>query len=189
VLTVGEVRDRAAVFLDGDPVGVLEREHHAVALMLPRGRGRLALVVEDQGGVNYGPRIGEPKGLIGPVRLDDEELIGWSVCALDLDGVPRLWDRTDERGAGIGPTAWRASFQAQQAENHFVDTAGWGKGIAWINGFCLGRYWRRGPQETLFVPGPVVRKGTNELVVLELDVMADPTARFGARPSLGPLEP
>jgi beta-galactosidase len=189
VLTVGEVRDRAAVFLDGDPVGVLEREHHARALMLPRGRGRLALVVEDQGGVNYGPRIGEPKGLIGPVRLDDEELTGWSVCALDLDGVPRLWDRTHERGAGIGPTAWRATFWAQQAENHFVDTTGWGKGIAWVNGFCLGRYWRRGPQETLFVPGPVVRQGTNELVVLELDVMADPTARFVARPSLGPLEP
>jgi beta-galactosidase len=189
VLTVGEVRDRAAVFLDGEPVGVLEREHHARALMLPRGRGRLALVVEDQGGVNYGPRIGEPKGLIGPVRLGDDELTGWSVCALDLDDVPSLWDRTRERGNGIGPTAWRASFWAQQPENHFVDTTGWGKGVAWVNGFCLGRYWRRGPQETLFVPGPVVRKGTNELVVLELDVMADPMARFVAWPSLGPLEP
>ena len=188
-LTVGEVRDRAAVFLDGDPVGVLEREQHARALMLPRGRGELVLVVEDQGGVNYGPRIGEPKGLIGPVRLGDEELTGWSVCALDLDAVPRLWGRTPERGAGPGPTAWRGSFEAQAPENHFLDTTGWGKGIAWVNGFCLGRYWRRGPQETLFVPGPVVRSGSNELVVLELDVMADPTARFVDRPSLGPLEP
>ena len=189
MLTMGEVRDRAAVFLDGDPVGVLEREHHARALVLPRGRGRLDLVVEDQGGVNYGPRIGELKGLIGPVVLGDQELTGWSVCALDLDGVPRLWDRTRERGAGLGPTAWRASFEARGPDDHFLDTAGWGKGIAWINGFCLGRYWRRGPQETLFVPGPVVHEGRNQLVVLELDVMADPTARFVAGPSLGPLEP
>ena len=189
VLNLGEVRDRAAVFLDGDPVGVLEREDHNRALMLPRGRGRLDLVVEDQGGVNYGPRIGEPKGLIGPVRLDDEELADWSVCALDLERVPQLWDRTAQRGAGPGPTAWRASFEAQGPEDHFLDTVAWGKGIAWINGFCLGRYWRRGPQETLFVPGPVVRNGANELVVLELDVIADPTARFVAGPSLGPLEP
>jgi beta-galactosidase len=194
LLTVGEVRDRASVFLDGDPVGVLEREHHGRALVLPRGHGRLTLVVEDQGGVNYGPRIGEPKGLIGPVRLGrqglgDEEVGGWAVRGLDLDVVLELWDRTHARGTGPGPTAWRASFDARRPERHFLDTSGWGKGIAWVNGFCLGRYWRRGPQRTLFVPGPVVRAGANELVVLELDVMADPTVRFVAEASLGPLEP
>ncbi len=189
MLTVGEVRDRAAVFLDGDPVGVLEREHNERALMLPTAGGRLELVVEDQGGVNYGPRIGEPKGLIGPVRLGEEEVEDWTVWAIDLDRLPRLWDRTRERGAGVGPTAWRASFEARASNDHFLDTARWGKGIVWVNGFCLGRYWRRGPQETLFVPGPVVHEGSNELVVLELDVMADPIARFVAGPSLGPLEP
>jgi beta-galactosidase len=190
VLAMEEVRDRAAVFLDGNPVGVLEREHHERALMLPTARGRLDLVVEDQGGVNYGPRIGEPKGLIGPVRIGDQELTGWSVCALDLDRLPHLWDREHVRGgSGLGPTAWRASFEALQPEDHFLDTSGWGKGVAWINGFCLGRYWRRGPQQTLFVPGPVVRTGRNELVVLELEVMADQTARFVAGPLLGPLEP
>lgn len=57
-----------------------------------------------------------------------------------------------------------------------------------MNGFCLGRYWRRGPQETLYVPGPVLRSGPNELVVLELDAMVDPVAHFVAGPSLGPLE-
>src|SRR6266508_4437620 len=59
VLTLGEVRDRAAVFLEGAPVGILEREHHERAIALPSGRGRLELVVEDQGRVNYGARIGE----------------------------------------------------------------------------------------------------------------------------------
>ena len=89
---------------------------------------------------------------------------------------------------GARPTAWRASFEAQRPENHFLDTTAWGKGIAWVNGFCLGRYWRRGPQRTLFVPGPVVRSTSNELVVLELDVLTEPTARFVAGPCLGPLE-
>ena len=74
LLTVGEVRDCATVFLDGDPVGVLDHERQDRAIMLPRGRGRLEIVVEDQGRVNYGPRIGEPKGLVGPVQLGSELL-------------------------------------------------------------------------------------------------------------------
>lgn len=185
LLTVGEVRDRASVFLDGDPVGVLDREQHQRAIMLPRGHGRLEIVVEDQGRVNYGPRIGEPKGLIGPVLVGSEAVTGWSACAIDLDRVPQLSTST---GVGAGPTAWRARFAVGEATDLFLDTGEWGKGVAWINGFCLGRYWRRGPQQTLFVPGPVLRAEGNELVVLELDVMIDPTARFVAHPSLGPVE-
>ena len=188
-LTLGEVRDRAAVFLDGAPVGILEREHSERAIALPRGRG-LELVVEDQGRVNYGARIGEHKGLVGPALLDGVPLTNWDVLAIDLDRVPRLWESgpPDGRGSGVGPTAWRAFFSAETDVDLFLDTSAWGKGIAWVNGFCLGRYWRRGPQRTLFVPGPVLRPEGNELVVLELDVLADPTARFVAGPSLGPLE-
>ena len=190
VLTVGEVRDRALVFLDGGPVGVLEREHHERALTLPRGRGRLEILVEDQGRVNYGPRIGEEKGLVGPLLLGGEPVTDWSVCAIDLDRVPRVWDPAPapDGQSGIGPAAWRAAFEAAPGTDLFLDTSRWGKGIAWVNGFCLGRYWRRGPQHTLYVPGPIVREGGNELVVLELEVMPDPTARFVAGLSLGPLE-
>ncbi|WP_328532138.1 beta-galactosidase [Nocardioides sp. NBC_00368] len=189
VLTLGEVRDRAAVFLDGAPIGILEREHHERAIELPHVRGRLELVVEDQGRVNYGARIGEHKGLVGPALLDGVPLTDWEILAVDLDRVPRLWEGpSDGRGSGVGPTAWRAHFSAEPGVDLFLDAAAWGKGIAWVNGFCLGRYWRRGPQRTLFVPGPVLRPDGNELVVLELDVLADPTARFVAGPSLGPLE-
>ncbi|GAQ91566.1 Beta-galactosidase [Klebsormidium nitens] len=52
----------------------------------------------------------------------------------------------------------------------FLDTSGWGKGVAWINGFNLGHYWpTAGPQCTLYVPGPILKHGENELVLLELD--------------------
>jgi beta-galactosidase len=190
VLTLGEVRDRAAVYLDGAPVGILEREHHERAIALPRSRGRLELVVEDQGRVNYGARIGERKGLVGPALLDGVPVTEWEVLAIDVDRVPHLWEAgpAEGGGSGVGPTAWRAFFSAEPDVDLFLDTAAWGKGIAWVNGFCLGRYWRRGPTRTLFVPGPLVQPGANQLVVLELDVLADPTARFVAGPSLGPLE-
>jgi beta-galactosidase len=192
LLSVHEVRDRAYVFLDGAGVGVLDRERHDRALMLPHG-GRLEIVVEDQGRVNYGQRIGEPKGLISPVQLGSADLTNWSAWVIDLDRVPELWTSTDGAGPapdapGVGPTAWRAGFDVAEPVDHFLSTVAWGKGIAWVNGFCLGRYWRRGPQETLYVPGPVLRPGRNELVVLELDVMADPVAHFVSGPSLGPTE-
>jgi beta-galactosidase len=189
LLSVDEVRDRAYLFLDGAPVGVLDREQHDRALMLPRG-GRLEIVVEDQGRVNYGRRIGEPKGLIGPVWLDSSELTDWSACVIDLDRVPDLWDSVGltPDAPGVGPTAWRASFDVAEPVDHFLSTVAWGKGFAWVNGFNLGRYWRRGPQETLYVPGPVLRPGRNDLVVLELDVMTDPVAHFVAELSLGPRE-
>jgi len=190
LLSVDEVRDRAYVFLDGDPVGVLDRERHDRALMLPRGRGQLQIVVEDQGRVNYGRRIGEPKGLIGPVQVGSTEVTDWSAWVIDLDGVPRLWDSAGltPDAPGVGPTAWLAGFDVAEPVDHFLSTVAWGKGLAWVNGFCLGRYWRRGPQETLYVPGPVLRPGRNELVVLELEVMADPVAHFVAELSLGPRE-
>ena len=190
LLSFDEVRDRAYVFLDGVPIGVLDRERHDRAMMVPRGRARLDILVEDQGRVNYGQRIGEPKGLIGPVQLGSVEVTDWSACVIDLDNVPQLWDSVDltPDAPGVGPTAWRAGFEVAEPVDHFLSTVDWGKGLAWVNGFCLGRYWRRGPQETLYVPGPVLRPGRNELVVLELEVIAEPVAHFVGGPSLGPTE-
>jgi beta-galactosidase len=88
-------------------------------------------------------------------------------------------------GSVAGPMGLRAGFDLDAPADLFLDTAGWGKGYAWVNGFFLGRYWRRGPQRTLYVPGPVTRAGRNEVVVVELESMTDATARFLPRPDLG----
>lgn len=188
VLTFGEVRDRATVFFDGDPVGTLQRDHHDRALALPRADGELLVLVEDQGRVDYGPRIGEPKGIIGGATLHGEPLAGWDVLPLDLAALPVPLTKSTVEGSIAGPVLLRASVEAEAAADLFLDTGEWGKGLVWLNGFPLGRYWRRGPQRTLYVPGPVVRAGANDLVVLELDTMLDPAARFVPRPLLGHTE-
>ena len=43
----------------------------------------------------------------------------------------------------------------------------WGKGIVFINGKNIGRYWHVGPQQTLYVPGVWLKKGQNEIVIFE----------------------
>jgi beta-galactosidase len=187
VLSFQEVRDRAWVYLDGAPVGVLAREAHEQAIVLPRGAGELVILVEDQGRVDYGPRIGEHKGLIGGGRLDGEPLVGWDARPIDLDKLLTL--ELDHDDLAVGPVIARGAFELTEAGDLFLDTAGWGKGFAWVNGFALGRYWRSGPQRTLYVPAPVTRLGRNELVVLELEVLSRPAAVFVPEPMLGHEEP
>jgi beta-galactosidase len=196
VLTVGEVRDRAQVFLDRQGVGVLARDHHDTSLALPPGaRGRLEILVEDQGRVDYGPRIGEAKGLIGPVSVAGRELRGWDVRPIPLDDIAAvgaaLRDRPERdhqptalAGQLAGPAFARAVFDLPEAADLYLSTAGWGKGFAWVNGFCLGRYWSRGPQRALYVPGPATRPGTNELIILELHA-ASAAVAFHPGPDLG----
>ena len=194
VLEFGEVRDRAYVSVGTSRLGVLARDHHDSAIALSPSRGTLTVLVEDQGRVDYGTRIGEPKGLVGPVQLNGEELRRWSVLPLQLSSIEPVraaldaaaGDAAPERLAG--PVFARAVFDLEEPGALFLDTTGWGKGVAWINGFNLGRYWTRGPQQTLYVPRGVVRAGRNELIVLELESAAEPIAAFVPELRLGHTE-
>jgi beta-galactosidase len=191
VLEIDEVRDRAQVFFGRQGIGVLARDHHDRCIPLPTSaHGALELLVEDQGRVNYGPRLGEPKGLIGTARAGGEPLCQWQTMPLDLTDIAPVADALRARPASTagvlaGPAFARASFDVRQPGDLHLDTAGWGKGIAWINGFCLGRYWSRGPQRTLYVPGPVVRETANELIILELHASSSARASFVSGPDLG----
>lgn len=191
VLEFDEVRDYAWVRVDERPAGTLQRTLRDDALTIPAGR-RVRLLVEETGRVNYDTKIGEPKGLIGAPRVDGAAVAGpWRVRTFD---VPALGQAVADAaadasavvaGRATGPVGLRAAFTLDAPADLFLDTRGWGKGYAWINGFFLGRYWRRGPQRTLFVPGPVTRAGANVIAVVELEAITDATARFLARPDLG----
>ncbi|MFC5501998.1 beta-galactosidase family protein [Lysinimonas soli] len=190
VLEFAEVRDRALVSIDGDPVGVLSRELGERAITLPsNAQGVLELLVEDQGRVDYGPRIGEPKGLIGPALVGGEPLGHWELLGLDLEALRAMASggATPTSAMIAGPVLARAGFRLDEPADLFLDTAGWGKGVVWVNGFCLGRYWSRGPQRTLFVPSPVLRAGENEVTVFELHALANRLA-FCAAPELGHVD-
>jgi beta-galactosidase len=192
VLVFGEIRDRVTVFLDGVRLGTLLREHHDRAIELPLTEGELTLLIEDLGRVDYGPRIGEPKGVIGGVELHGEPLTDWDVLPIDAaalpDRCPGSADGAEVVGALAGPVLVRGRLTVPESTDLFLDTAGWGKGMVWFNGFLLGRYWRRGPQRTLYVPAPVVRAGANDVVVLELDTMVDPVVRCAPHARLGHTE-
>lgn len=194
-VTFAEVRDRAIVALDGEPVGVLSRAEGAHTIVLPARDGELTVLLEDQGRVNYGSRIGEAKGLIGPARTAVRELSEWETVGLRLDDAPEtLADLlaaapvTPPGEQVLGPSFVRGCFDSRAGTDHFLRVDGWNKGLVWVNGFLLGRYWSAGPTRTLYVPGPLLRADGNEIVLLELHAAAGATVSFVAGPDLGPLE-
>ncbi|MFE5408359.1 beta-galactosidase family protein [Microbacterium sp. NPDC056569] len=190
VLRFGEVRDHAWVSVDGVSVGTLSRTRHEDALVVPAGH-RVRVLVEEQGRVNYDVRLGESKGLIGPVTLAGEPLTGWTATPIDVAALgASAADAATPASAesGVAPFVLRGSFPLDEPADLFLDTKGWGKGFALVNGFLLGRYWSSGPQRTLYVPAAALNTGENVVVVVELDRVTESEVRFVAEPDLGPLE-
>jgi len=187
VLRFGEVRDHAWVSLNGAPVGTLSRTRGEDALVVP-GAGRLRVLVEEQGRVNYDVRLGEAKGLVGGVFLDGSPVTGWTATPIDVARLAESGTVATDGRAPVGPFVLRGSFGLDAPADLFLATAGWGKGYALVNGFLLGRYWSNGPQRTLYVPAAALRAGENTVVMVELDRVAEPVVRFVAQPDLGPRE-
>ncbi|MFJ8930330.1 beta-galactosidase [Streptomyces sp. NPDC102364] len=169
------LRDLAVVYVDGERAGVLTEEEPQLTEPVA-GHARVELWVESLGRVNYGPRTGEFKGITGGLLHERQFLHGVRARGLRLDaftasGVAGLPSAAAE---GEGRGLYRGSFQVSGAGDAGLELPGWGRGFVWVNGFCLGRYWSAGPQDSLYVPGPVLREGVNEVWVLELDRAGEP---------------
>jgi len=167
-LTPIGLHDRALVFQDNTFLGVLEREYpnNTIHVTIPPEGSSLEFLVENMGRVNYGPELADRKGITGGVLLGHQFLYGWTNYPLPLDDLSglRFSDQQPERY----PIFFRGTFEVDQPADTHLHLPGWEKGFVWLNGFNLGRYWKRGPQRSLYIPAPLLREGQNELIVLEL---------------------
>lgn len=187
-LDLGVVHDRAQVFLNGKYMGVVERDGHVdeISFSVPAGEVyTLQVLVENRGRVNYGPRMGgERKGLLDVVRFSHMILFGWESQPLPVEFLPAIeWEKAEAQF----PLLMKGTFTADELGDTFLKLPGFIRGIVWINGHCLGRYWRVGPQQTLYVPAPWLKEGENELIVLELDGLEKPEVEFLSEPELDDL--
>lgn len=169
-LIVDEVRDYATVLGDGRPLGVLDRRFGERELEVALKPGmRLDLLVENMGRIGFGTRLDEErKGITRSVRIGDRELFDWTMHPMPLSDLRGLRYSTQPRHRD-GPAFWRGGFDLTQVGGTFLDLRGSGKGHVWVNGHHLGRYWKIGPQQTLYVPAPWLRRGRNEVVVLDVE--------------------
>jgi beta-galactosidase len=122
--------------------------------------------------------IHEHKGLTSTPKFDGKELRGWEMYTLPCENADLAKLKyTPQTGtaASDGPAFLRAKFQSDQQIDTYLDMSQWGKGVIWVNGYNLGRYWNIGPQQALYLPGCWLNKGENEIVVLALDPQKTPT--------------
>jgi beta-galactosidase len=166
-LVIDELHDYAEVYLDGKRVGSVDRRLGQDRLTLPRGAGRLDILVENTGRINFSLALrGERKGITKQVTLAGEALKGWEIFPLPMTDVEKL---PFKKSPCDGPCLYRGVLQAERPADTFLDTSAFGKGEVWLNGRALGRVWYVGPQKTLYVPGPWLKQGDNEVIVFDLE--------------------
>ncbi|MFD9887973.1 beta-galactosidase [Amycolatopsis sp. NPDC059027] len=194
-LDIRWVHDYATVFVDGRYTGGFSRPRIPAALAarlnvtndnapltLPPGTGAptLDIAVEGMGRTNFGHALVDRKGILESVSLRGAELTGWEVFPLPMDSkfIETLRARISDPGRpGL---FFRLAFDVPALGDTYVDMSRWTKGVVWVNGHNLGRYWTIGPQHRLFCPAPWLRRGRNELVVFDLHQTAASPIGFAA---------
>ena len=178
----GEFHDFAQVYVNGKYVGKIDRVKNEKSLDLPAAAAgsEMTIVVEGMGRINFGRAIKDYKGIIGNVTIStDDEL-----CDITLS--PKQWNNQiipDDyknaidalnapmnRMAGLKTKAgyYRGYFNISKVGDTFMNMEAFGKGQVYVNGHALGRFWQIGPQQTLYLPGCWLKKGKNEVVVLDV---------------------
>jgi len=180
-LEVNEARDYALISQRGKLLGVLDRRKKETRLDVSLEAGApLDILVDANGRVNFGPRlVDDRKGIVGAVKLNDEELKGWQMFPLALSDLSKLRFHS---ALAQGPAFYRAKFDLKPKGDTFLDMTGWGKGYVWVNGHNLGRYWGVGPQQSLYCPGAWLKDVDNTIVVLDLDAAAARTLQGRTNP-------
>jgi beta-galactosidase len=169
-LELDELHDYAQIYLDGKLAGTLDRRFDQSSLLVAAtaASSQLDILVENSGRINSQSIMrNELKGVTRQVRLDGKPLTGWQIYCLPLNSVNNIkYERAVP--AEPGPAFLRGHFELDATGDVFLDVRTLGKGALWINGHAVGRYWNVGPQQTLYVPGPWLRHGENEVVVFDL---------------------
>jgi beta-galactosidase len=168
-LIINGLRDYALVYVNKKKIGELNRRNKAYSLQIaiPKG-GSLDIIVENMGRINYGAEIpNNKKGIISPVTINNFEVKGnWEMYKISMESKPNISRFTNKSTTGL-PSFYTGSFNLKQTGDVFLDMSNWGKGIVFVNGHNLGRYWNLGPQQTLYLPGCWLRKGKNEVIIFE----------------------
>ena len=206
VLTIDEAHDYAQVFVDSKYIGTVNRVRHERSLTLPPvSKGQtLSILVEGMGRINFGRAIKDFKGITGDVTLKaetDGDEVTWNLKDWVAERIPDSYGNALRAVSGTtrkdAETAarpggrrgyYRGFFTLRKTGDTFLNMEAFGKGLVYVNGHAAGRYWNIGPQQTLYVPGCWLRKGRNEVIVLDIiGPAAEPVCHGQDKPELNKL--
>ena len=188
-LAIPALNDYAKIYLDGKLVGTLDRrlKQDSLAIDSTADHATVDILIENDGRINSTRMMQhEQKGAPQGVTLDGKPLTGWQVFPLPMTDLSKV--RLQKGAACDGPCFYAGRFQVNQVGDTFLDVRSLKKGAVWINGHAIGRYWDIGPQDTLYVPGPWLHPGWNNVVVFDVDGVTAPRLEGLTKPVLdGPV--
>ena len=172
-LIITDLHDYAQVFVDGKFIGTIDRRLGEKTVDLPvttNANPVLDILVEGMGHINFAQDIIDRKGITDRVTLSGMTLTNWDVFLLPLADkwVTSLVAKPAPASQKPG-VFFKGTFALDATADTFIDMTGYKKGVVWVNGHNLGRYWDIGPQTKLYCPASWLKRGTNEIVVLDLN--------------------
>ena len=172
-LTFERLSDYATVFIDGQYVGSLDRRLGQKEITIPDGAKiidrTVEILVEGMGRINYSDRMDTDRKGISGVKLNGKPLTGWEAELLPLDD---RWVSGLSQSRGVSNRKgqfFRASFDLKATADTFFDMRKYVRGVAWVNGHNLGRFWNIGPQFRLYCPASWLKKGSNTVTVFDME--------------------
>ena len=179
VLMITDGHDYVQVFINGNFIGALDRRNHEKTLLLPplKEGDRLDILVEAMGRINFGRAIKDFKGITDKVELgyamSNGSLVTINLKNWQIYNLPDSYEA--QKNMKYVPLngqkvrgCYRATFNLKKTGDTFINMETWGKGQVYVNGHAIGRFWKIGPQQTLYMPGCWLKKGENEIIVLDV---------------------
>ena len=170
-LTVTDIHDYATVFLNGEYIGRLDRREGINTIDLPQTKAAnpvLEILVEGMGRINFGQYLIDRKGITDRVTLNGMTLMNWKIFNLPMDNK-FIYDLRSSGKSGVKPGIFfKGNFSLITLGDTYFDVSNYKKGMVWVNGHNLGRYWEIGPQKRLYCPGSFLRQGLNEIIIFDL---------------------
>lgn len=175
-LTVTDIHDYATVFLNGNYIGSLDRREGINTIELPESNVEnpvLDIMVEGMGRINFAQFMIDRKGITDRVTLNGMTLMNWKIYNLPMDEKFIYNLRSSGKSLKRPGVFFKGNFMINSAAgvaraDTYIDISNFTKGLVWVNGHNLGRYWNIGPQKRLYCPAAWVREGLNEVMIFDL---------------------
>lgn len=174
-LTITEPHDFALVYLNGEYVDSVYRDGGKWTVKLPKSTVKdpvLEIVMEGMGHINFAQYMIDRKGITDRVTLNGMTLMNWEMYPLPMTATTvekmstKYIDGNDNRSGNL----FVGVFNVNTTGDTFIDMSAYRKGMVYVNGHLLGRYWNKGPQERLYCPASYLQKGSNKITVFDFFV-------------------
>ena len=166
-------RDRMQLFVDGK---LMETQYQAeigqdiFVAGEKKATHRIDILMENMGRVNYGHKFladTQRKGIRTGVCKDLHFLLNWQQYPLSFENTENIdfskgWQPEQ-------PAFYAFDFEMKALKDTYLDLSGFGKGLAFVNGVNIGRFWNVGPTLSLYIPHSLLKEGHNRIIIFETE--------------------